>query len=106
TRTGIGGIVGQPRRHFSWRFVIDFAGGELGQPGRAAVEPVIRVSRGRVEIVSARPLASIDGVRAMFDLVPDAGNAPIELQLTLQSGDRPLSETWAYQWTPPADRAV
>ncbi len=39
-------------------------------------------------------------------LVPDADNAPIELRLTLQSGDRPLSETWAYQWTPPADRAV
>lgn len=106
TRTGIGGIVGQPRRYFSWRFVVDFAGGELGRLGGAAIEPVIRVSRGRVEIVSARPLASIDGVRAMFDLVPDADNAPIELRLTLQSGDRPLSETWAYQWTPPTDRAV
>ncbi len=106
TRTGIGGIVGQPRRYFSWRFVVDFAGGELGRLGGGAIEPVIRVSRGRVEIVSARPLASIDGVRAMFDLVPDADNAPIELRLTLQSGDRPLSETWAYQWTPPADRAV
>ena len=29
TRTGIGGIVGQKRTHFSWRFVVDFAGGDL-----------------------------------------------------------------------------
>ena len=29
TRTGIGGIVGQKRNHFAWRFVVDFAGGEL-----------------------------------------------------------------------------
>jgi glucans biosynthesis protein len=42
----------------------------------------------------------------MIDVVPDASNAPIELQLTLQSGERLLSETWAYQWTPPVDRAV
>lgn len=110
TRTGIGGVVGQPRKYFSWRFVVDFAGGELSRLGRSTagstVEPVIRASRGRVEIASARPLASIDGVRVMFDVVPDASNAPIELLLTLQSGERLLSETWAYQWTPPVDRAV
>ncbi|MXG37956.1 glucan biosynthesis protein D, partial [Escherichia coli] len=71
TRTGIGGVVGQPRKYFSWRFVVDFAGGELSRLGRSTagstVEPAIRASRGRVEIASARPLASIDGVRAMFD---------------------------------------
>jgi glucans biosynthesis protein len=110
TRTGIGGVVGQPRKYFSWRFVVDFAGGELSRLGRttagSTVEPVIRASRGRVEIASARPLASIDGVRAMFDVVPDASNAPIELSLTLQSGERLLSETWAYQWTPPGERGV
>jgi glucans biosynthesis protein len=42
----------------------------------------------------------------MFDVVPDASNGPIELSLTLQSGERLLSETWAYQWTPPGERAV
>ncbi|HWV58644.1 MAG TPA: glucan biosynthesis protein D, partial [Longimicrobiales bacterium] len=30
TRTGIGGVIGQQRSYFSWRFAIDFAGGELG----------------------------------------------------------------------------
>ena len=29
TRTGIGGIVGQKRAYFSWRFVVDFAGGNF-----------------------------------------------------------------------------
>ena len=35
TRTGIGGIVGQKRSHFSWRFVVDFAGGDFGPARRA-----------------------------------------------------------------------
>ena len=69
TRTGIGGIVGQKRKYFSWRFVVDFAGGDLGMIGKnVKVEPVITASRGQIEITSARPLDSIQGYRAMFDL--------------------------------------
>jgi glucans biosynthesis protein len=34
TRTGIGGIVGQRRRYYSWRFAVDFAGGELAALAR------------------------------------------------------------------------
>src|SRR5439155_2336258 len=57
TRTGIGGIVGQKRTHFSWRFVVDFAGGDLALlPDSARVTPIISASRGRIEITSARPL--------------------------------------------------
>src|SRR5690606_14324054 len=29
TRTGIGGVIGQKRKYFSRRFVVDFAGGDL-----------------------------------------------------------------------------
>ncbi|OBX37433.1 glucans biosynthesis protein D precursor [Halomonas elongata] len=66
------------------------------------VEPVIDASRGRVEITSARPLDAIEGYRAMFDVVPpDEGTEPITLRLYLKSGDRPLTETWLYEWTPP-----
>ncbi|HEY0179790.1 MAG TPA: glucan biosynthesis protein D [Dokdonella sp.] len=105
TRTGIGGVVGLPRDHFSWRFVVDFAGGPLDAlPRDAAVEPVISLSRGRTEIVSARPLDSVHGWRAMFDLVPDASPEPVDLRLFLRSGGRALSETWIYQWTPPPNR--
>jgi glucans biosynthesis protein len=102
TRTGIGGIVGQKRRYFSWRFSIDFMGGELaGLPRGATVEPVITASRGDVEIASARPLESIDGYRAMFDLKPDGGVEPIDLRLYLRRNGQPLTETWVYQWIPP-----
>jgi len=103
TWTGIGGPPGVTRDHFSWRFVIDFAGGELATlPRDAKIEPVISISRGKTEIVSARPLDSIHGWRAMFDVVPDANPEPIDLRLFLRDAKgRALTETWLYQWTPP-----
>jgi glucans biosynthesis protein len=103
TRTGIGGVIGQPRRYFSWRFAIDFEGGELaGLPKGAQVQPVITASRGKIEITSARPLEPVDGYRAMFDVKPtDDSLEPIDLRLYLRSNGQPLTETWIYQWTPP-----
>ncbi len=103
TYTGIGGIVGQPRKYFSWRFVVDFAGGPLSMIGKdAVVEPVIWASRGEIEITSARPLHSVSGYRAMFDLKGIGDSvAPIDLRLYLRVDGQPLSETWLYQWSPP-----
>lgn len=103
TRTGLGGIVGQKRTYFSWRFAVDFAGGDLSLLGPSSkVEPVITVSRGSVEITSARPLHSINGYRAMFDLVPpDESTEAITLRMYLQCDGQPLTETWLYQWLPP-----
>ncbi len=106
TRTGIGGVIGQPRRYYSGRFAIDFHGGELATilPG-ATVEPVISASRGQVEITSARPLQSINGFRAMFDIrLTDESTDPIDLRVFLRKSGQPLSETWMYQWTPPGSR--
>jgi glucans biosynthesis protein len=103
-RTGEGGIIGQKRTYFSWRFVIDFAGGALSMLGKnTVIEPVITVSRGKTEIASVRPLDSIDGMRVMFDLKPtDTSTDPINLRLYLRADGQALSETWLYQWTPPA----
>lgn len=103
TRTGIGGIVGQPRKAFSWRFAVDFAGGGLQLLGnKAKIEPVIVASRGAIEITSARPQPQIGGYRAMFDVRPtDNSTEPIDLRLFLRVNGRPLTETWIYQWTPP-----
>ena len=103
TRTGIGGIVGQKRKYFSWRFAVDVTGGELATLAKTAdVEPVISASRGEIEIASARPQAAIQGYRVMFDLKPtDESHEPIDLRMYLRIGGRPLSETWLYQWTPP-----
>ena len=102
TRTGIGGVIGQPRKYFSWRFVLDFFGGDLPLiTDTDRVEAVITASRGRVEIVSARPLRPLNGWRAMFDLVPDTSTEPIDLRLYLAYDGQPLTETWIYQYTPP-----
>ena len=103
TRTGIGGVVGQQRNYFSWRFAVDFAGQALSAlPRSAKVEAVVTASRGKVETISARPLDAINGWRALFDLVPDASSEPIDLRLYLQSNGQPLTETWLYKYAPPA----
>jgi glucans biosynthesis protein len=107
THTGIGGVVGRPRPYYSRRFVVDFAGETFARlPAKATVEPVITASRGEIEITSARPLHPIKGYRAMFDVKPtDERTDPINLRLYLRHDGKALTETWAYQWTPPpADR--
>src|SRR6185437_1678779 len=66
TRTGIVGVVGQPRTHFAWRFALDFVGGGLATIGQnLLLEPVIEASRGKIELASARPQFEINGWRAM-----------------------------------------
>lgn len=104
TRTGMGGVVGRKRSYYSYRFIVDFAGGDLKLLGKSAkVMPVISASRGKVEVTSARPLEDIQGYRVMFDLKPtDASVAPIDLRVYLTANGAPLCETWLYQWTPPA----
>jgi glucans biosynthesis protein len=105
THTGPGGAAGQKREYFSWHFGIDFTGGSLAQLGRdAKVSAVITASRGTVEIVSTQPLDAAHGYRAMFDLKPDSGDAPIDLRVYLTADGKTASETWLYQWSPPADR--
>lgn len=104
TRTGIGGVVGQKRDHYSHRFVVDFAGDifnmmPLNAPSEIKAD--VSVSRGKVELVSVRPIAGHKGYRARFDVVPDDSTAPIDMRLYLKKGNKALSETWLYQWTPP-----
>ena len=49
-----------------------------------------------------RPLAAVQGYRAIFDLRPgDDSTEPINLRLFLRLDGEALSETWLYQWTPP-----
>jgi periplasmic glucans biosynthesis protein len=102
TRSGLGGVVGQKRSHFAWRFVVDFAGGELAALAeRARVTPVITASRGRIELPSARHLGPEEW-RAMFDLaLSDDSTEPVNLRLFLSLDGQALSETWLYQYTPP-----
>jgi periplasmic glucans biosynthesis protein len=99
----VGGYVGQKRKHFSWRFTVDFVGGQLTALGKSAkVEAAITASRGTIELALAQPQVEIRGYRALFDLRPtDDGVEPIDLRLFLRVGHEALTETWVYQWTPP-----
>lgn len=110
TRTGLGGVVGKDRKQFSWRFAIDFAGGDFALlDAKTPVEAVITATRGRVETTSARPLGAINGWRAMFDVVPEPTSVePIGLRLFLRANGQALTETWVYEWVPPppAERAL
>ena len=102
TRDGIGGVIGQKRSYFSWRFVVDFVGGDFAMLApTAAVSAMVSASRGRIELVSARPLQAVSGWRAMFDLRPDENAEAINLRLYLALDDQPLTETWLYQYVPP-----
>jgi glucans biosynthesis protein len=103
TYTGLGGVVGQKRNYYARRFAVDFAGGDFALLGdKVKVEAMISVSRGTVELVSARPQGAINGWRAMFDLRPDGDStAPIDIRMHLQSDGQVLTETWLYQWAPP-----
>ncbi len=42
------------------------------------------------------------GWRAMFDLAPGPGTEPITMRLFLRANGLPLTETWLYEWDPPA----
>jgi glucans biosynthesis protein len=103
TRAGIGGIIGQKRSKFSWRFVVDFLGGSLTALGENPhLEAVVSASRGRLETVSARPLLGTNAWRAMFDYVPaDDSLEPVNLRLFLSLDGQALTETWLYQYEPP-----
>lgn len=104
TFTGLGGVVGLPRKYYSQRFAVDFTGGDLSMVGAdSTIRPVLEASGGRIEITSVRPQHAIHGFRCMFDVVPpDETQNPINLKLYLEADGRPLTETWIYQWTPPA----
>jgi len=104
TRTGIGGQIGVKRSRFAWRFVVDFAGGELVSLGeQARVVPVITASRGRIELASARRIVPRPAEwRAAFDLaLPNDVVEPVNLRLYLSVDGQALTETWLYQYTPP-----
>ena len=77
TRNGVGSTVGQKRKHFSWRFTIDFVGGQLATLGKSTkVEVVVTASRGAIELPLAQPQAQIQGYRALFDLRPTQWTPP------------------------------
>lgn len=92
TRSGRGS-AGRRRR-----FVVEFTGEALatGVPDLRAA-----VSAGPGTIIAPRTWSYPErrSVRVAFELDPANENA-CEMRLVLQSGARPISETWLYRWTP------
>lgn len=81
------------------RFVIDFVGDRL-EP-QQGVRVQASAGNGRVVQQRVEPNPFIDGMRAVIDVVPDAGASDVELRAFLERGDEALSETWSYLWQPP-----
>ena len=107
TRTGVGGVPGQPPAPSLRKFVLDFQGSALARwPQTASVEPVVTASRGMIkDVVTARlQEQGVDCWRCHFDLEVH-GREPVDLRCFLRNaaGDA-LSETWLYQWSPPPPR--
>jgi glucans biosynthesis protein len=72
---------------------------------RYDVEPVIGTSRGKVDGAYVIKVVGTNKWRALFDLqLPQTQQrtAPVDLRLFLRLDGRTLSETWLYQYFPPA----
>jgi glucans biosynthesis protein len=103
TRIGVGGIPGQKKKVASRKFVIDFRGGRLDHlAADAKVEAVITASRGTVTAAAARPIKELNGWRCNFDWILDGNREPVDFRCYLRDEEGALTETWLYQWTPPA----
>jgi glucans biosynthesis protein len=103
TRLGRGGIPGaNPWPRDTTKFVVDFTGGPLASMAqRYDVKPVVGASRGTVSDGYVVKVVGTDRWRALFDL-KHTGTAPVDLRLFLRLDGKTLSETWLYQYFPPA----
>jgi glucan biosynthesis protein len=109
TRSGMGGFVEgwAPGEHYPdvWarRFAVDFKGGGLERlPDGTAIEPIVTASNGKVKDFNVLMLPD-RGYRITFDWYPTNDSVdPVELRMFIKTSDRTLSETWLYQYFPPA----
>lgn len=103
TRIGRGGEPGTVRPQGAYKFVVDFAGPALdplwGDTVKAS--PVVTASRGTLGRAFIEPVPGTRRWRAVFDLKAE-GTEPVELRLYIQGNGDALTETWLYQFRPPA----
>lgn len=90
-------------------FVIDFTGEDLqARPAEQLPEVIVSCPEGRGHFSKAIAQKNpIDGSwRVFLKFEPAPGNSePIPLRCTLKDGDKVLSETWDYLWTPRNDKS-
>ena len=92
TRSGRGS--GGRRR----RFLVEFTGDSLVAP-TPEVRPLVSAGPGTIANIRSWSYPERKTVRVAFELDP-GGESACEMRLLLQSGTKPLSETWLYRWTP------
>ena len=109
TRTGMGSFPEgwAPGEHFptTWsrRFAIDFIGGNLKEYAPKGIEPVITLSSGEAKQIEILFVEPFDGYRILFDWHPTSDSTePVEMRMFLRCQGQTISETWLYQYFPPA----
>ena len=82
-------------------FVIDFAGRDFDYLDAAQpVEGVVWSSSGTINNVIAHKNDNTGGWRLTFDFFPEKGKTYADFRGYLKLGDKALTETWTYLWTP------
>ena len=77
-------------------FLLDFVGAGEKVDG---LRLDLSSSAGRISNATVMANNSLHGLRASFELDPRDAEL-IELRLRIMRGDRPVTETWLYRWTP------
>jgi glucans biosynthesis protein len=97
--------VGQTRCGLSWdqknrQFVIDFTGDAL-KPFTPEKPPALDIACDKGRIVHANVQTNPDFGGWRVSIQHDSqGNKVVELRARLLGGEKPVSETWVYRWTP------
>lgn len=109
TRTGMGGFPEgwapgeQYPNVWARRIAVDFVGGDLQAAAPKGIEPVINVSSGTIKQIEILFVEPMNGYRIQFDWYPGSDDTkPVEMRMFLRTKEETLSETWLYQYFPPA----
>lgn len=102
TRIGRGGIPGGPVQANKHKFVIDFEGGPLSDMApRYDIVPTVTLSRGKLDHPYSIKVVGTKRWRAFFDVVVE-GRQPVDMRCFLSLNGKTLTETWLFQYFPPA----
>src|SRR4051794_16958421 len=104
TRLGNGGQAGTVRPKGVRKFMVEFKGEPLTRLAAGQIpQPVLWAFRGEFSnlLTEAVPDDVPGHWRTQFDLAV-TGPDPVEMRCYLRLGDQVLSETWLYQYHPPA----
>ncbi|MGV8952581.1 MAG: glucan biosynthesis protein [Cypionkella sp.] len=98
TRAGVGGVSGVENKAGTRKFVVDFAAGMLALlPPDAAVEAVVTVTGGKIQVQTLSKIEGHNVWRLAMDILPDP-DGTVELVAHIAGFGRKLSENWVYQW--------